>query len=157
RLSHFDPGQAVTPTCMDVLLGTLSALPEVAFVYAIQEVTDASEAFLAAGGDHLLNAFGWDPGRLRSGNDVHPPALIRIDALREIGGFTVDERLDGFEDWDLWCRMADRGWRGQLVPQLLVRRSGHVASLEIRPTPGPATDLIMERAPRLMVGAFPPA
>lgn len=153
-----DSGQAVTPTCIDVLLGTLSAMPDAAFVYPIQAVAGASEAFVAAGGDHLLSFLGWEPGRLRRGNYIQPPALIRTDALRTVGGFAVDDRLDGLEDYDLWCRIAERGWRGQLVPQELARRveSGSSASLmSVAPTPGPGTDLLMERAPTVMAGAFP--
>lgn len=155
-----DPAQAVTPTCIDVLLGTLGAMPEITFVYPMQEVTGADDAFVTAGGNHLVSFLGWDPARLRHGNYIHPPALIRTDALRSIGGFAVDERLDGLEDFDLWCRMAERGWRGQLVPQELARRaeSGSSVSLvSMTPTPGPAGDLIMERAPGLMAGAFAPA
>ncbi len=152
-----DPGQGVTPTCLDVLRGTLGAMPDVAFVYPIQEVTAPAGSFSEAGGDYLLSYLGWDRERLRRGNYIHAPALIRIDALRAIGGFAEDERLDGLEDYDLWCRMAERGWRGQLVPQELARRaeSNPSASLaSVAPVPGPATDLIMERAPTLMAGAF---
>ena len=107
-----DPGQELYPRCLDVLTGTLEAMPEVAFVYPMQEVTGAADEFVEAGGDYLLSFLGWDPGRLRLGNDIHAPALIRTDCLRQLGGFATDPRLDGFEDYDLWCRMADRGWRG---------------------------------------------
>jgi hypothetical protein len=155
-----DPAQAITPTCIDVLLGSLSAMPDTAFVYPIQAVKDAAETFVAAGGDHLVSFLGWDPGRLRRGNYIHPPALVRTDVLRTMGGFALDERLEGLEDYDLWCRIAERGGRGQLVPQELARRSESASSgtlASVHPTPGPATNLIMERAPQLMAGAFAPA
>ena len=105
-----------------MVAGTLEAMPEMAFAYPIQEVTGDPDEFVAAGGDYLLNYLGWDPGRLRQGNYIHAPALIRTDRLRQLGGFATDPRVDGFEEYDLWCRMAERGWRGQLVPQALVRR-----------------------------------
>ncbi len=118
-----DPGQELYPRCLDVLAGTLEAMPDVAFVYPMQEVIGAAEAFVEAGGDYLMSFLGWDPGRLRQGNDIHAPALIRTDRLRALGGFATDPRLDGFEDYDLWCRIAERDWRGQLVPQELARRT----------------------------------
>ena len=125
-------------------------MPEMAFVYPMQEVTGAADAFVEAGGDYLLSFLGWDPGRLRLGNDIHAPALIRTGRLRALGGFATDPRLNGFEDYDLWCRMADRGWRGQLVPQELARRTESDSSRAlsaIHPSPGDATGALMERAP----------
>jgi hypothetical protein len=153
-----DAHQEVYPRCLDVLAGTLEAMPEMAFVYPMQEVTGEPAAFADAGGDHVMSFLGWDPGRLRLGNHIHAPALIRTERLREIGGFATDPRLDGFEDYDLWCRMAERGWSGQLVAQELARRSesGSSAALAaIHPSPGPAVSALTERAPRLLAGAFP--
>ena len=153
-----DPGQMLYPRCLDVLVGTLDAMPEMTFVYPIQEVIDAPDAFVDAGGDYLMSFFGWDPGRLRRGNYVHAPVLIRTDGLRRIGGFTADPRLAGLEEYDLWCRMAEQGWRGQLVPQELARRSESGSSdvlSAIRPAPGTGTNTLMSRAPSLMAGAFP--
>lgn len=152
-----DPGQDLYPRCLDVLAGTLQAMPEIAFVFPIQEVTGAPEEFAHAGGDYLMSFLGWDPGRLRLGNHLHAPALIRTDVLRELEGFATDPRLDGFEDYDLWCRMAERGWRGQLVAQELARRaesgsSGVLAAIHARP--GPATAALTERSPRLLGSAF---
>jgi hypothetical protein len=152
-----DPGQQLYPRCLEVLTGTLDAMPEMAFAYPIQEVIGAPDAFVAAGGDHLLSFLGWDPRRLRRGSYIHPPALIRTARLRELGGFATDPRLAGFEDYDVWCRMADRGWRGQLVPQVLARRtesgSSHTLSA-IHPALGDAATALMHRAPTAMSGAF---
>jgi glycosyltransferase involved in cell wall biosynthesis len=35
--------------------------------------------------------------------------LVRIDALRQVGGFDV--QVDHFDDWSAWLRLADRGAR----------------------------------------------
>ncbi len=152
-----DPGQELYPRCLDVLTGTLEGMPEMAFVYPIQQVIGSPDAFAHAGGDHLMSFLGWEPGRLRRGADIHPPALIRSESVRRLGGWASDPRLDGMEDYDLWCRLAERGERGQLVPQVLARRreSGSSAVLRaIHPTAGPATVALAQRAPRLMAGAF---
>jgi Glycosyl transferase family 2 len=152
-----DPGQELYPRCLDVLVGTLEAMPEMAFVYPIHQVTGAPEEFVNAGGDYLLSYFGWDPGSLRSCNYIHAPALVRTDRLRQLGGFAAEPSLVGFEDYDLWCRMAELGWRGQLVPQELTRRaeSGSSKTLStLHPSPGDATAALTERAPGFMSGAF---
>jgi Glycosyl transferase family 2 len=117
-----DRGQEVQPRCLAVLAGTLDAMPDVAFVYPIQEVTWAADAVAPPRSDHLVNFLGWDPERLRAWNYIHAPALIRANRLREMGGFATSLTLDGDEDYDLWCRMAARLWEGLGVPQILVRR-----------------------------------
>jgi Glycosyl transferase family 2 len=152
-----DPGQELYPRCLDVLAGKLEAMPEMAFLYTIQEVIGDPIGFVGAGGDHLLSFLGWDPERLRATNYIHTPALIRTDRLRQLGGFATDWRLVGFEDYDLWCRIADQEWRGQLTPQVLTRRSESGSSRtlsSIHPSRGDATNALVERAPTLMAGAF---
>jgi hypothetical protein len=113
-------------------------------------VTGDIDAFVAAGGDNLLSYLGWDPARLRSGNLIHAPALIDAARLRELGGFADDALLDGFDEYDLWCRMADRDWRGQLVPQTLARRHESGRSpvlLERQPVPGSVMTSLQARSP----------
>ncbi len=53
----------------------------------------------------------WDPDLLLITN-LHPvTALVRTRCFREVGGF--DESMTGgYEDWDLWLRFVERGWRG---------------------------------------------
>ena len=121
------PGQELYPRCLGALTRTLEAT-EAAFAYPIQEVTGDPDGFVNAGGDYLLSYLEWDPGRVCARNDIHAPALIRTDPLRRLGGFATDPRLAGFEDYDIWCRMAQRGWQGQLVPQALARRPESASS-----------------------------
>jgi Glycosyl transferase family 2/Glycosyl transferases group 1 len=150
-----DPGHELYPRCLDVLTATLESMPEIAFVYPIQEVTGDSEEFVQAGGDYLLSFLGWAPRWLRGGSPIHTPALIRARRLRDLGGFSTDERLAGLEDYDLWCRIAERGWCGQLVPQILARRpeSGFSeALLAIHPS-GSALAALTDHSPRVMTPA----
>jgi hypothetical protein len=101
--------------------------------------------------------FVWEPDRLRHGNIVHAPYLVDADILAALGGYATDPALDGFEDYDLWCRIAERGWRGQLVAQPLARRSevpGTTCLPTLAPAEGPATSALMSRAPTAMAGAF---
>ena len=56
----------------------------------------------------------WDPVLLLITN-LHPPtALIRRSAFDASGGFDESMR-DGYEDWDFWIRLAERGRRGVRV------------------------------------------
>ena len=47
--------------------------------------------------------------------------MMRRDMVLEVGGYTTDHTIYGWEDFDLWCSFADRGLTGQLVPEMLGR------------------------------------
>ena len=106
-----------------------------------------------AGGDFLLSLYAWAPERLRRGNYVQTPALIRTDRLREVRGWADDPLLEAFVDYDLWCRFAERGWRARHVAQTLSRRpeDGGSAALMAPPT-GEARERLVARAPWLFAG-----
>ncbi len=56
-------------------------------------------------------------------------ALVRLDAVRAVGGF--DEAMElGHEDWDLWLSLVERGHRGVILPEVLFyyRRRGESRS-----------------------------
>ena len=53
---------------------------------------------------------------------VSPAALVRRTALQAVGGY--DERMprEGYEAWDLWIAMVERGLAGVIVPEVLIHR-----------------------------------
>ena len=48
-------------------------------------------------------------------------AMWRTHALRGLGGYTTDHRLYGWEDYDMWCRLAESGGRAEFVAQIVAR------------------------------------
>lgn len=60
----------------------------------------------------------WDPILLMVTN-LHPvTALVRRECMEQVGGF--DESMTGgYEDWDLWLKFVERGWRGVRVAEPL--------------------------------------
>jgi hypothetical protein len=61
-----------------------------------------------------------DPDLLLYQNIGGPGAgsmLVR-DVVLGVGGY--DEWLTSFEDWDLWCVLAERGYRGTVIPEFLL-------------------------------------
>ncbi len=116
-----DVEHEIYPRCLEVLSASLDATADSAFVYPIEEVTGAVEAFVVAGGDYLLSFGAGAPAQVGHNNQIHqPPTLVRTSRLREVGGFAVDGSFRG-ADHDLSRRTADRGWRGELIPQVLCR------------------------------------
>ncbi len=57
--------------------------------------------------------------------NLHPvTALIKRDHFERAGGF--DESFKrGYEDWDLWLRFSERGWRGVRVREPLFNWRRH--------------------------------
>jgi GT2 family glycosyltransferase len=110
-----DADNELRTIAMDRLLACLDADPEASFAYGIME------RFSGSGTEGLQSCFGWDPERLLSGNYIDAFALLRRDAFEAMGGYSCDQRLSGWEDYDLWVRMAEAGRHGVFVPEIIAR------------------------------------
>lgn len=97
------------------LAAALDADPGAAFAYPVLACHLDGEP------DGLLSTLPWDPALLRHYNPIDALALLRRDHLLELGGYTTEAALHGWEDYELWCRIAERGGRGVQVPQMLAR------------------------------------
>ncbi len=122
----------------------LSALRQstAAFAYpAIQQFGDATEVF------------GTEPYsvlRLQRGNYIDAMALVRKSAWAAAGGY--DHVQYGWEDYDLWCRLAERGYHGVSVPDILADYRVHKNSMlhtmtELRDHKGDLIEDIKRRHP----------
>ncbi|MFN8109902.1 MAG: glycosyltransferase family A protein [Thermoleophilia bacterium] len=54
-------------------------------------------------------------------NRIPVTALYRTRALRDVGGW----RLGGYEDWDVWLRLAAAGWRGAHIGRVHLEYRQH--------------------------------
>ena len=89
-----------------------------------------------------LRTFGneeweWKPERgdlptLLWEDTVLTASLVRRDAVVAIGGYDASMPIQGDDDWDLWLTLAERGYRGVTIPEVLFhyrRRSGSVSTV----------------------------
>jgi hypothetical protein len=148
RLLMLDADNEVRRTAMGRLMAGLDGDPEASFAYGIME------RFSPAGSDGLVSCFGWDPDRLRGSNYIDAFALVRRDALAAMGGYSYDQRLYGWEDYDLWVRMAEDGRHGVFVPEIIARyRVGHSSMIwQTNISTADAYAALVEHAPTLMEG-----
>ncbi len=101
------------------------------------EQTDAAAAYsiLEDFGDerNLRSAIDWDPRRLCIVNYIDAQAMWRAEAWWDLGGYRPDEGMVyGWEDWDLWLRLAAQGGRAAIRREILGRyrvRQGSMVSL----------------------------
>ena len=103
---------------------------------AIGRLRQAIETSGAAAAYTQLELFGtttavgladiWQPKWLRHGNYIDAMALISRTAWRDIGGYS---HMDGWEDYDLWCKFIEQGYVAAFVPEMLCRYRVHGTSM----------------------------
>ena len=63
-----------------------------------------------------------DPEMLVHGTiHCHAPCLMRAEAIRSVGGYSVDKKLLRVEDWHLWLKIYAAGGRGRNLPEVLYK------------------------------------
>jgi hypothetical protein len=144
-----DADNEILPTCLGRLSNALYHQPNAAFAYGILERFGAGKSI------GLMGVLPWDPQRLRTGNYIDAMALMRTSIVRDrLGGYIIDPRFHGWEDYELWCRIANLGYSVAHVPEIVARyRSTQHSMLSL--TNLSITDafsLMIERYPRLMSG-----
>ncbi len=115
-----DADNQVYPRALKVLREALENSGD-AMAYSLIERFGAQQA--------IVNNSIWLPEKFRYGNYIDAMALIRTDVLRQLGGYLVMPNKFGWEDFDLWCSLADHGLRGCHVPQILCRYRVHNRSM----------------------------
>jgi glycosyltransferase involved in cell wall biosynthesis len=112
-----DADNVLYPRCIEQCLAHLEA-GEAAFAYPIIERFGEDTG--------LMGIEAWSRERLSTGNYIDAMALIRRSAIEAVGGYAM---AYGWEDFDLWCQMAAKGWHGVRVPNVLARYRVHRTSM----------------------------
>lgn len=63
---------------------------------------------------------------LSNGNQLHPASLFRKTAWQQVGGY--DEKMSGYEDWELWIKIGEAGWGVAQIPEVLFFQRCHGGS-----------------------------
>lgn len=109
-----DADNLIYPNALARLSAALDADTEAAFAYSSLEEFGVSTG--------VRSAMAWNPQRLCESNYIDAQAMVRRSAWQRHGGYrTGDELVFGWEDWELWLRIAAAGERGVHVAQLLGR------------------------------------
>ena len=62
----------------------------------------------------------------------HAPCMVRLEAYRAVGGYTIDSRLLRFEDYNLWMKMFAKGYRGYVLSDYLYAMRDNRAAIRRR-------------------------
>ncbi|NGY61763.1 glycosyltransferase [Lentzea sp. NEAU-D13] len=145
-----DSDNAIVPTGLERLVAAIDAEPDASFAYGVLQRFDST------GPVGLMGVWPWEPWRLRYGNYIDAMALIKHEALTKLEGYTLDRRLHGWEDYELWCRIAESGGHAAHVQTIVGRyRQSATSMLSLTNISQDAGfDAVRESCPRLMSGAL---
>jgi glycosyltransferase involved in cell wall biosynthesis len=99
------------------------------------DALDANPEAVAAWGDverfgdfvhYVRGQESLDAWRVTYLNGVPGTVMFRRTALLAVGGWQLRE---GYEDWDVWMSLAERGWDGVYVPHAMLRYRVHGSRL----------------------------
>jgi hypothetical protein len=114
RVMVLDADNLVDPAGVRRLSEALDSEPDAPAAYGILADFDQ--------GVGLRSCYRWDVERLCRANYIDAQAMIRVSAWRALGGYRGDDQnVFGWEDWDLWLRMAVAGMVPAFVPQVVGR------------------------------------
>ncbi|MEP9385693.1 glycosyltransferase family 2 protein [Mesorhizobium sp. KR9-304] len=68
----------------------------------------------------------WSQQKFRRGNYVDAMAMVSKASWKQVGGYTP---MDGWEDYDFWCKLIDAGLEAVFVPEILCRYRVHSSSM----------------------------
>jgi glycosyltransferase involved in cell wall biosynthesis len=106
-----DADDVLVPGALRRLADVLDRRPDLVAVWGDHETFGAS---------HLVQrrARTLDPWAITFVNQMSYAALIRRAALEAVGGWHM---RGGYEDWDVWMALAERGWCGEHIGEVTHR------------------------------------
>ena len=109
-----DADNTIYPLCLRRLADALRRDPQGDAAYAILEDFGSQR--------NVRSALAWDVGRLCAANYIDAQAMWRRESWQRLGGYRDDDdHVFGWEDWDLWLRVAESGGHAVHVSQILGR------------------------------------
>lgn len=114
-----DADNLLYPRCLSRLLSALRNC-DASFSYCLLEEFGSENG--------IRNKKPWNPDKLATGNPIDAMVLHRKDILNKVGGYSIMPVM-GWEDYDLWFKIARiKGW-GIQVPEILARYRIHKKSM----------------------------
>ena len=108
-----DADDVLAPGALARLADAMDANPQAAVAYGDVEMFGAASNFFDNSTTQL------DPWLITYISNIPGTSMVRRTALLEAGGWQLNE--GGYEDWDLWMAMAERGFRGVYAPGMQFR------------------------------------
>lgn len=115
-----DADNILLSTCLERFYESIKRA-DVAFVHSYLEHFDES---IGIGG---LDT--WNPQKLHLGNTIDAMVMIKREVWEKVGGYSEDMPINGWEDYELWFKLAEIGEEGIRIPEILCRYRVHNNSM----------------------------
>jgi glycosyltransferase involved in cell wall biosynthesis len=114
-----DADNLLYPRCLESLVSALENC-DASFAYSyLEEFGDGSK---------LKNTKPWNPATLAAVNTIDAMVLLRKSVLDKVNGYSIMPVM-GWEDYELWFKIARiKGW-GVQVPEIIARYRVHKKSM----------------------------
>ncbi|MFY0543725.1 glycosyltransferase family 2 protein [Brevibacillus sp. H7] len=110
-----DADDTIHPSLLAKEVAILNARPKVGFV---------SSWMRCFGHKNLVIKYGrYNFYRLIFRNMIVSGSMFRKKAWKQVGGY--NEKLKGYEDWDFWISLGEKGWLGYIIPEPLFQHRKH--------------------------------
>ncbi len=116
--ARMDGDDISLPERFELEIEFLDSHPDISIVSTPMIYFDENGDFRVGGGG----------GRYPTKNDFvkgtpfcHAPCMVRREAYKDVGGYTVDPKMLRVEDYHLWFKLYAKGYRGYILPQPLYK------------------------------------
>lgn len=115
--ARMDGDDISLPTRFEKEISFLDTHPEYAIVSCPMIFFDERGDFRYGGekGEPTVNSF------IKDTPFCHATCMIRTEAYKSVGGYSVSSRLLRVEDYHLWAKMFAAGYRGYILPEHLYK------------------------------------
>jgi glycosyltransferase involved in cell wall biosynthesis len=122
-----DADNEIRPECLSAHYQALAA-SDYAMAYGLINKFDNTTRESVA----TMSHFEWDARDLVSKPCIDAMAMIRKETVQKLGGYSTEYGTilpQGFEDYDLWLKLAQAGYSGKLIPKVLSDYRVHSQSM----------------------------
>jgi len=114
-----DADDKIAPACLRRSVDVLQANPDIAIVYGDLGLFGHENRVIPAG---VFNTY-----RLLLANYMPVGSMFRREAWESVGGYT--EEMMGFEDWEFWIKLMEKGWKFKKIDEVLFLHHQHGPSM----------------------------
>jgi len=97
-----DADNKIDPAYFIKAITVLNENPDLGVVYSNSRIFGEKSGFQRTGSFQIE--------RLLSGNYIDACAIIRKSAWKDVNGYDSDMPIMGYEDWDIWLSIYQKGW-----------------------------------------------
>lgn len=117
-VARMDADDVSLPTRFEKEIGFLDEHPAIAIVSTPMIYFDDKGDFKKGGGG---DKYPTKNDFVKGTPFCHAPCMVRTEAYKAVGGYSVDPKLLRVEDYHLWFKMYAKGYRGYILPEALYK------------------------------------